>query len=74
MVFSIPSNGLPFTLIIGVKTTSPEDISIIAKDFYKQNTYYLSRNGVVNGYREYELKFPQTPNLLVFSIFPEWRR
>jgi len=33
MVFSIPSNGLPFTLIIGVKTTSPEDISIIAKDF-----------------------------------------
>ena len=69
MVFSIPSNGLPFTLIIGVKTTSPEDISIIAKDFHKQNTYYLSRNGVVNGYREYELKFPQTPKLLVFSIF-----
>jgi len=69
MVFSIPSNGLPFTLIIGVKTTSPEDISIIAKDFHKQNTYYISRNGVVNGYREYELKFPQTPKLLVFSIF-----
>jgi len=69
MVFSIPSNGLPFTLIIGIKTTSPEDISIIAKDFHKQNTYYISRNGVVNGYREYELKFPQTPKLLVFSIF-----
>lgn len=69
MVFSIPSNGLPFTLIIGIKTNSPENISINAKDFSKPNTYYISRKGVVNGYQEYELKFPQSPKLLVFNIF-----
>lgn len=69
MVFSIPSNGLPFTLIIGVKTKSPEDISIVAKDYNKKNTTYISRGGAINGYREFELKFPQTPRQLVFSIF-----
>lgn len=69
MNFTIPSNGLPFTIILGIQTKSPEEISVIAKDFSKPNTYYISRKGTVNGYQEYELKFPQTPRLLVFSIF-----
>ena len=69
MVFSIPSNGLPFTLLIGIKTDEPQDISIIAKDYTKPNTVYISRGGVVKGYREFELKFPQTPKQMVFSIF-----
>jgi hypothetical protein len=69
MVFSIPSNGLPFTLVIGIKTNEPEDISIAAKDYNKKNTTYISRGGVINGYREFELKFPQTPKTLLFSIF-----
>jgi hypothetical protein len=69
MNFSIPCNGLPFTLIVGIKTNKPENICLTAKDYHKQNTYYISRKGMVNGYKEYELKFPQTPKLLVFSIF-----
>jgi hypothetical protein len=69
MNFTIPSNGLPFTIVLGIKTNSPEEISVVAKDFSKPNTYYISRKGTVNGYQEYELKFPQTPRLLVFSIF-----
>lgn len=69
MNFTIPSNGLPFTIILGIETTSPEDINIVAKDFSKANTYYISRKGNVNGYQEYELKFPQTPRLLSFSVF-----
>ena len=69
MVFSIPSNGLPFTLVIGIKTDGAEDISIVAKDYHKKNTTYISRGGTVKGYREFELKFPQTPKQLVFSIF-----
>jgi hypothetical protein len=69
MNFTIPSNGLPFTIILGIETNSPEDISIIAKDFSKSNTYYISRKGKVNGYQEYELKFPQTPKLLSFAVF-----
>lgn len=69
MTFSIPSNGLPFTLIVGIKTNKPETICITAKDYHKPNTFYISRKGLVNGYKEYELKFPQTPKLLVFSIY-----
>ena len=69
MIFSIPSNSLPFTILLTVKTKRPENISIIAKDYNKKNTYYLSRNADVSGERSFTLKFPQTPKLMVLSIF-----
>lgn len=69
MIFSVPANGMPFTLLIEVTTKKPEVISIIAKDANKYNTYYISRKGDVNGKRVFELKFPQTPNLMTISIF-----
>jgi hypothetical protein len=69
MIFTVPSNGLAFTIVIGVQTKSPQNITIVAKDYGKPNTYYIRRRGVVNGYQEYELKFPQSPKLLEFSIF-----
>lgn len=69
MIFYVPANGMPFTLLIEVTTKKPEVISIIAKDANKHNTYYISRKGDVSGLRVFELKFPQTPNLMVISIF-----
>ncbi len=68
MNFSIPSNGLPFTLVVGITTKKPQDLTITAKDYHKPNTYYINRNGKVDGYKEYELKFPQTPKVLDFYI------
>ncbi len=70
MTFSIPSNGLPFSLVIGVKASTPIDICIQAKDAYKPNSFYINRNGKIeNGYRVFELKFPQSPKLLQISVF-----
>lgn len=70
MTFSIPSNGLPFSLVVGIKAPKPEEICIEAKDAYKPNSFYISRKGEVkNGYRVFELKFPQSPKLMQISIF-----
>lgn len=68
MIFSIPSNTLPFTLVVGIKTKSPEFINVVAIDNNQPDTIYINRNGEINGYREFELKFPQTPNLMALSI------
>jgi len=70
MTFSIPSNGLPFSLMVGIKCKNPENISIEAKDAYKPNSCYISRSGIIkDGYRAFELKFPQSPKLMQISIF-----
>ena len=70
MTFSIPSNGLPFSLVVGIKAPKPEEICIEAKDAYKPNSFYISRKGEIkNGYRVFELKFPQSPKLMQISIF-----
>lgn len=68
MTFNIPSNTLPFTLILGIETKSNEYLNIVAVDKSKSDTIYINRNGDVNGYREFELNFPQTPNLMLLSI------
>lgn len=73
MTFSIPSNGLPFTILIEIKTSKPERIAIMAKDANMPNTYYMRRESQVNGKRQFELKFPQTPKLMVFSIYDSAR-
>jgi hypothetical protein len=70
MTFSIPSNGLPFSLMVGIKTNKPETICIEAKDAYKPDSIYIGRNGLIkDGYRVFELKFPQSPKLMQISIF-----
>jgi len=68
MIFSIPSNTLPFTIVVGVNTNSPEYLNVIAFDKDKPETIYINRNGEINGYREFELAFPITPNQMVLSI------
>lgn len=68
MIFNIPSNTIPFSLILGIKTNSPEYLNIVAYDGMQPSTIYINRNGEINGYREFELKFPQTPYNMVLSI------
>lgn len=68
MIFSIPSNTLPFTIVVGINTNSTESINVIAFDKDKPETIYINRNGEINGYREFELAFPITPNQMVLSI------
>ena len=78
MKFPIPSNGLPFTILVDVTTKKPEYISIVAKDADPKmvNSYYISRNADIKYNketgkysREFELKFPQSPITMDFSIF-----
>ena len=55
--------------MVGVKTNSPECIALKASDGNKLPTYYVNRKGNVNGYREFELKFPQVPENLEIIVF-----
>lgn len=69
MNFKIPSNNLPFTLVIGIKTQGKQRIIIAAKDSSKPNTYYFSRGCDIDGYKEFDLKFPQSAKLMDLTIF-----
>jgi hypothetical protein len=69
MRFVFPTNKVPFTLVVGVKTKSPQQIKVEASDGNKPATYYVNRKGDVTGYREFELKFPQSPNTAVLNIY-----
>lgn len=70
MEFSVPTYNVPFTLILGVRTSRPECIVLQAFDVVNNiKTYYVNRKGNVNGYREFELKFPQVPAKLQINVF-----
>ena len=70
MIFpSFATNKVPFTIIIGIQTKVPLEIRLQAKDSQKPATYYVNRKGVVNGYREFELKFPQVPENMIVNVF-----
>lgn len=70
MIKPINTYNVPFTLVVGIRTKKPECIVLQAFDVIKNiPTYYVNRKGNVNGYREFELKFPQVPSKLNISIF-----
>lgn len=69
MQFVYPTNKHAFALVIGVKSEAPIKMIVEAKDDRKPATYYIRRKGDVDGYREFELKFPQSPNTTVVSIY-----
>ncbi|HWY12828.1 MAG TPA: hypothetical protein VN026_15950 [Bacteroidia bacterium] len=71
MLFTIPSNSLPFSLVIDIETDSPQSIKMVARDYSKQNTNYIIRRGVVDGKRTFTLKFPLSPNVMSLFIFNE---
>jgi hypothetical protein len=70
MKITFDTNNVPFSLLVGIKTSNPECIVIQAYDVLKNiKTFYVNRKGIVNGYREFELKFPIVPSKLTISIF-----
>jgi hypothetical protein len=69
MHFTIPSNKLPFSLVIGIQTNSPQEIKIVARDYSKPDTDYIIRKGVVNGFRSFTLKFPLSPTTMSLYVF-----
>jgi hypothetical protein len=69
MEFLVPLNKVPCTLVLGIKTNKPEKIKIRLSDNKKPNTYYISREVKVNGYRELRLNLPQSPPAALLTIF-----
>jgi len=69
MLFTIPSNKLPFSLVVGIRTTSPQEIKIVARDYSKPNSDYIVRKAIVNGFRLFTLKFPLSPTTMSLFIF-----
>lgn len=69
MEIVVPTHNTPFTLVIGVRTKSKETIVLSAKNKSQIPTYYVNRKGDVNGYREFELKFPQVPETLIVNVY-----
>lgn len=65
----LPTNSVPFTLVVGVKTFTPEEICVIAKNHRKPYTLYHNRRIPIQGMMEFELKMPQTPPILDLTIF-----
>jgi hypothetical protein len=72
MIKPIKTNKRPLTIKIGVQTSSPQLIRVVASDLDKQKTYptfYENRKGVVNGFREFEIKLPQSPTNTLLTVF-----
>ena len=70
------TNKTPFTLVIGVETSYPQEIRFQAYDSNKPLTYYINHKGVVNKrlpngkyYREFQLKFPKVPSIMTVAVF-----
>jgi len=69
MIQSIQTNKKPQTIVIRVETIKPEEICVVAKDKNKPNTFYVKRKGIVNGVRDFELKFPKSPSETIIAVY-----
>lgn len=69
MQLLLPTNKVPFSLVVGIRTTKPEKIKVWVSDNRKPNTYYIAREVVINGYKELNLNFPQSPSAAVLTVF-----
>ncbi len=69
MTVEIPSNNFPFELSITVETKEPNRLRLIAVDPYKPASVYTDISGMVDGLREFRLKFPVSPKRLELVIF-----
>lgn len=65
----LPTNKVPFSLALGIKTSKPEKIVVRVSDNRKPHTYYISRKIAINGYRELNLNLPQCPTACVLTIY-----
>jgi len=69
MQLLLPTNKVPFTLVLGIRTTKPEKIAIQLSDTRKPSTTYISRVSEVNGYREFYLNMPLSPKAAVLTVY-----
>ena len=69
MIFTIPSNRIPFTLVIAIESKGDVKLKITASDDKKPMTFFYNRNIVVNGQREIQLKMPISPKILIVEIY-----
>lgn len=69
MQFRYPTNKLPHTVVVGISTSGPQKFRFEALDPQKPNTYYINHVGHVNGYREFELRFPTAPDNIILNIY-----
>lgn len=69
MVKDLNTNNAPFSLTVGIQTSSPQLIQFCALDKNKKNAWYENIQGMVNGYREFYLSFPIAPKTLRLAIF-----
>jgi hypothetical protein len=70
MQILIQTYNVPFSILVGIKTFKSECIAIQAFTVVNNiKTFYVNRRPIINGYKEFELKFPQVPSKLYINIF-----
>lgn len=71
MLFKLPTNKVPFTLLTTVQnnTSDPIEICVEAFDPKKPMTYYYKRKVRVTSEFPFDLKFPLTPKVLEIKIY-----
>jgi hypothetical protein len=69
--FSREIKGKPITLMIEVKTNSPQKIKVIVKDGDKPFTVYTDRYATVNGSLKFYVRMPISPMIARISVFNE---
>jgi len=65
----LATNRVPISIVLGIKTNTPATIVINISSIRKKNTTYINRVETINGYREFNLNLPQSPDGAVVTIF-----
>jgi len=65
----LATNRVPLSLVLGIRTSKPEMITIIVRSIRKPQTYYIRRQTEIDGEREYILNLPQSPKGTEVLIF-----
>lgn len=68
MIKELNTNNAPFSILLGIQTNGPQQIQIAACDKMR-NTWYENTRVDVNGYAEFYLPFPVTPQTLTFAVY-----
>ncbi len=73
---TLRSNRKPFTLSLDLVSEKPTSVKIEAckinpsKESMFPTTYYYRQEYELNGSRHFEIPFPQSPNELIFKVYP----
>jgi hypothetical protein len=67
---TIQSNKKQFTLGIELASSGVAKVKIEAQDAKKPSTYFYRQEFEVKGNRKFKIPFPQSPNELLFKVYP----